>query len=394
MLVSIHAIANSILIRKALKWKNCKTTENLNFDCVSIYNNLDDYLSKSLSQIIKKKHKVKDTCKYLSNLIGIKESLDTYAWKIPCNLTAEEQHIFLHDLDFYLLLSGILIKARTLLKGYLPNCQTPSCIKLLPQFSSNPKKVKQTIHLLQESPWCISVENYFLQNLYLKLLNDYEKMNEFINTEHIIFKPFKKLEEAYNTIPETVVHENILQYNLKDSYLLINRIVDGAKEPDLWNEYRQIISEVIVLGVGSKSFFKLYINLLQQQSKTAEISIQSEITFIKKQIKRAKQFNQDMGIKSNKNLVQLNNILIQLKEMTRYTPQIQCLEWNQNPKEFVKKLHSLITNGYITLKGNNDIKPIVDIFNQFIKVKKQNSKGTLTYDSLLTYFKKMNTGEL
>ncbi len=394
MLASIHTIAGSVLMRKALKWKNLNTKDDLAFDCDFIYNHLDNYLNESLSQIIHKKHKTKDICNYLSNLYGIKESLDTYPWKIPCNLTCEEQKIFLHDLDFYILLSGVLIKARNLLKGYLPDYKTPSSTKLLPLFSSNPKKVKQTIHLLNESSWRSLVENYFMQNNYLSLLNDFEKMNEYIAVEHIIYKAYKKLEEAFNTLPATIIHENILQYNLKDAYQLICRIADSLDDTDLWNEYRQIITEVIILGVASKPFFELYIHLFQQQHQTSKGSIQSEIIFIKNQIKRAKQFNRDMAIKSNKNLVQLNNILLQLKEMTIINSQNQILEWNHNPKEFVKKLHQMISNGYLTLKGNSDIKPIFDIINQFIIVKKQNNSGNLSYDTLLTYFKKANTGEL
>jgi len=101
-----------------------------------------------------------------------------------------------------------------------------------------------------------------------------------------------------------------------------------------------------------------------------------------------------MNIKSNNNHIQLTNILIQLKESTCHKTDFQYLEWNHNPKDFVKKLHQMITKGYITLKGNNDLKPIIEIFNQFIKVKKQNNSGNLSYDSLLTYFKKANTGEL
>ncbi len=394
MLASIHTIADSILLRKSLKWKNIGSTENINFDCIAIYDHMDQLIKECLSHILQKKNNIKDVCNYLFNLIGIKESLDNYAWTIPCNLTSEEYNIFLHDLDFYLLLSGSLINARNLLKGYIPGHKTPSCIRLLPQFNSNPRKVKQTISLLEDTPWRRKVDNYYLRNNYLKVLNDIVKINEYIPSEHILYLPLKNLIVAFNSLPATTEHENVLLSNICDIYQLIKRIYDNSKEPDLWNEYRQLITEVMLLGYGSKSIYDLYFQLFQQYKNTSISAIQSEIIFIKKQLKRVKQFNRDMNIKSNNNHIQLSNILIQLKESNCHKANIQYLEWNHNPKDFVKKLHQMIAKGYITLKGNNDLKPIIEIFNQFIKVKKQNNSGNLSYDSLLTYFKKANTGEL
>jgi len=65
-----------------------------------------------------------------------------------------------------------------------------------------------------------------------------------------------------------------------------------------------------------------------------------------------------------------------------------------NPKVFVKSIQSAINNGYITLKGNSDMKPIIEFISNFVKVKKQNNSCHLTLDSLRSYFKKDKTGEL
>ncbi|MCW3808031.1 hypothetical protein [Plebeiibacterium marinum] len=394
MLPTIHTIADSILLRKSLKWKDCPAAEKMPLDCKSLYNRFELFLNKTLPDLIHKKHKSKSTQNYLTNLVCIKETLDAHPWCIPCNLNKQEHKTFLMDLDFYLMLSGILIKARRMFKGFLCGAQIPSCVRILPKFSSNPKKVQQVYNQLKSSPWRISIENYYLQNKYLKLIYENEKLCESISAEHILAKPIKLLNEAFNTLPTNFEHEKYLNHHLKDINNLLKRLNDNQEEEDVWLEYRQLISEPIVLGLGSKELCRLYMQQLNQQYNLSGNSINSEIGFIKNQLCRSKMLFKDKIIKTNNGINFLNDLKSQIHKLTDLSPDMPFIEWNHNPKDFIKSLQQIISKGYLTIKGNNDLQPIMQVISRFVKVKKQNNTGNLSYSTLLTYLRKANTGEL
>ncbi len=394
MLATIHIIADSILIRKSLKWRNCTSADKMPLECKSLYNRLDQFLNDSLSDIIHKKRKIKNTYHYLFNLISVKESMDIHPCSIPCNLNKQELQIFLQDMDFYLMLSGILIKARNLYKGFIEEANFPSCIRILPVFNSNPKKIKQVYNMLKPSQWKLLVENYYLQNRYLKTLFHTEKLCESMSVEPFLLRPLNALNEAFRTLPTNADNEHILIHNLNDINKLLIRIKDNHSEQDVWIEYRQVITEPLVLGIGYKDLCELYIQQLQLQNNLTANTINSEIVFIKNQLSRAHHLIEDNIVKSNNGINLLNHLQLKVNKLTILNPTSQFLEWNHNPKDFVKKLHRVISSGYITLKGNSDIQPILEVISRFVRVKKQNHTGNLSYATLLTYFKKANTGEL
>jgi len=75
------------------------------------------------------------------------------------------------------------------------------------------------------------------------------------------------------------------------------------------------------------------------------------------------------------------------------THKITKIRWNKSSKDFVKLFHHLIQNNSIQFENSSNTKPIVEQLHKFFEIEKDRGKGTLELESLITYFKKENTGE-
>jgi hypothetical protein len=71
----------------------------------------------------------------------------------------------------------------------------------------------------------------------------------------------------------------------------------------------------------------------------------------------------------------------------------QKLKWEKTPKEFAQTFNKLIKDNAISLKGESDTEPIVRVLSDMFEIPKRGG-GLLNSDSLSTYFKKSNTGDL
>lgn len=69
------------------------------------------------------------------------------------------------------------------------------------------------------------------------------------------------------------------------------------------------------------------------------------------------------------------------------------IKWTKSPKEFVKLFHPLIKNGTLKFKNESDVEPIVKQLYKLFEMDKKRGSGSVELDSLLTYFKKENTGD-
>ena len=70
------------------------------------------------------------------------------------------------------------------------------------------------------------------------------------------------------------------------------------------------------------------------------------------------------------------------------------IKYSKSAKDFVKLFHPLIKDKTLSFKGNSDTESIVRMLFNFFEIEKSKGKGEVTLDSLSTYFKKENTGDL
>ncbi len=395
MLATIHIISDNIIFRKSYNWKNTSLNDNCDFECEKLYNTGENYFINCLENLSKKQI-TKQIEKCINNLYSIKAKLDFHPWHIPTTLNNNEFNCFLKDLDFYLMLSGLLIKASELFTGYMNKVKGISYFNMLPCFSSNSKKVQQTLNILPASKWQQNISLQNLQNVYLNNLHQFEVNFSGFDKYSISFKICNQLFQQLGNKHNSMLDEEIYAKRL----VKLNQMMQSDQFViESWKNIRQIIMEGIIIGSTPDYYTDLYYDLIKIKMQQSNIeNLDEEIDFLKYQQKQIAQL-----IKNKVNISPrcIMNIKILIKKVMRLKKEdkelqsLNCyLEWTHNPKDFVKSIHTAISNGYLKLKGNTDMEPIIHFLTNFIKVRKQNNSGSLSTSSLLSYFKKANVGDL
>ncbi len=70
------------------------------------------------------------------------------------------------------------------------------------------------------------------------------------------------------------------------------------------------------------------------------------------------------------------------------------IKWTKSSKDFVKHFAPLIKDKTLSFKGNSDTESIVRLLHSFFEIDKTKGDGELTFESLSTYFKKENSGDV
>ncbi len=400
MLALIHTISENIIIRKSLKWTNLSVDKDETFDCANIYAQMESFMNKNLNKLSCNKTKLNLIEKCMQNVLSVKNSLDQTPWSIPNHVNDNERSIFLKDLDFYLMISTILLKSCSLFKGFIPKHHCPPISMILPVFASNKKRVNQVVSCLNNSKWKQSV-NYYMQNSqYLNALEELEIQLKKPNYNKEINQLQQLLIHNFSVLPETQLDEYYKTITIKElnKHFKLLKVIPNQISNNEWKAVRYLISVLIMHSEDVEPIVSIYQNLRKSLTEKNELNVKAEKQFFRKQIQLINKLSHK---KVEINPLALNTCTEIFEELniskTVAIPglaQETYLEWIHNPKVFVTYLQSAITNGYITLKGNADMKPIIEFISTFVKVKKQNNSGNLSVDSLISYFKKASTGEL
>ncbi|MCW3786435.1 hypothetical protein [Plebeiibacterium sediminum] len=390
MIATLHNITDSIVIRKSLKWRNCILNDDNKTECNTIFENMQLMLLKFLRKLSKNSSKTDLVSHCIRNVYSIKSRLQEKEWPLPCSLSKNENEVYLHDFNFYLMLCGILTKASTLFKGYLSAKDRLSFAQTLPVVQGNSRRIIQTINLLPQTTWIqiIKLEqekNKFLQSLdmldhKISELDPSSAAYSFLSNYHMsITSSPDNLEQEKHIIK---CHQNILQ------------IVDDYKHLDSYNMTSELMHEGFKLGwTHKKTKEKIYDYFMNDYLNKAFIV--SEIKKLRYTQKKCKKLISKGVIKNERVMNFMNEIILKLSQLSKKDTVVHdYIEWTHSPKEFVKAIHKFITEGYINFKGNTDLQPIVEHLTRFIKVRKMNNSGMLTQSSLLSYFKKANSGDL
>jgi len=395
MLVQLHHIANEIILRKSIKWKGEITPTNDNNTHVELFAGLEKQMDVYLSEIMSGKTKAKSVVKCLKNIYSIKQRLDEPAWHEPTNLNTDEYKVFLNDLDFYMLLSGVLLKCNDLFCGYLSQADSLSCVQMLPVIKFNPKRVKLILQSLPESIWLKTILFHRNHSAYINEMVMFEKLVQHIPHNHLFYDLMNQSVTALCKLPVCQLEEQIRLRALKEINSVLN-LGDGVK--DNWEACRTIIVGSILLGTELEKTSSAYLNSFMNQPEVNKDKIKYELDELELEIQQlSNNENKDNVLVRSciKSLKFIKHKLNQLNKAKKNSEPIKpLLEWSYSPKEFVKRLQEMISKGYVNIKGCTDVKPIVEYICKFVKVRKQNDSGSMELSSLLSYFKKAKTGDL
>ncbi len=399
MFALIHSISNNIIYRKSLKWKNISSDDHETFECTDIYQQMESFMNKSLNKLTCNKTKLTLIEKCLQNVLSVKNNLDRTPWSIPWQLKEADYSVFLKDLDFYLMISGLLLKSCSLFKGFIPKRHCPPISKILPLFASNSKKVQQTISQLPNSKWIQTIHFYQQNNEYISALEQLEIQLRKPNYNKDAIKLTQLVFETFSVWPETRLDESYKTKAIKElnkHFKYFNAIPKQISHKE-WKAIRYAITTLLLYAEDTETVTHIYYSTKQCLIANNEFNNKEEKHFFKKQIEETQRLLTKKIEVNAQALYTMTDIFEELDAITgthKQENQEAYIEWCHNPKVFVKSIQSAINNGYIKLKGNTDTKPIIELISTFVKVKKQNKTGNLTFDSLLSYFKKASTGDL
>ncbi|MCW3805404.1 hypothetical protein [Plebeiibacterium marinum] len=392
MFATIHTITDDVIFRKSINWKNTNIKDSINIDCEKMYNGIESNFNKLIGKG-SLKHVIKKARCYIDNLLTVKEKLSVKPWHFPTNLSPVEYQSFLQDTNFYLMISGVLIKASFMFSGFLSTLKNYSVVKLLPRFSSQPRKVNEALARLRSYKWIKTISYYGNHNAFLNALDEYKELINKVPGSSMLFPVVTELYKDLNREPVTQQEEEYLTGKL----MAVNKRLSACSDFKEWYKVRPIILAGLTMAGNHEFYRSAYINILNETVDVDNSEVMhEELCFVKHEYEEAKLLLKQENSFVPKSVTYFKELVYQVaklnkKKSSRFDGYI---EWTHNPKEFVKSIHAAISNGYISLKGNTDMKPILEFLSQFIKVKKQNNKGCLTRKSLITYFKRANTGDL
>lgn len=401
MLPIIHSIADQIIFRKSLKWKDIEFQKHTPIDCLHLYTQLEKSMYIFLNQLITNEKKAELIQQCISNLCSIKGRLDEVPWIVSHKLSDEVKAIYLNDLDFYLMLSGILLKSHSVFNGFIPNDQLPAQTKMIPLFSSHPKRVKQVLSQIPNSKWTQTIACYQKNNKYLRELIELKKHTYKNNNNPKLKLLFNKMLSFFQTYPDTQYEENHKEKIIKRLNMRLQTFNTFPKELDILHHKltRAAFSAILIYGdITTGKLIPTYFSLMNKLLHSNPYYTKDDVHFFKKLEKQHCSLNKEkLPINPLLN-VHLYEVLNHLHKIRKNFQPLSVahpfITWTHNPKIFVKMVHSAINEGYISFRGNSDIKPIIEFLCQFIHVRKQNNSGILSASSLLTYFKKANSGDL
>ncbi len=398
MITSIHNITDSIILRKSFRWKSAIINDDQIINCNSIYHRIEKLMEAKLQKLSLKKNKF-NVIPCILNLYSVKKRLEETPWVIPGNLNQEENRSFLQDLDFYLMISGSLLKIHNLFSGFISKCKSLSVLQMLPVFDSHPKRVRQVLCLLDDSKWVQYIMYSQENNRYLKELNDLEIIIHSKQSDSVLYYSLSEIYRVFNSQPLNLKDEEDKSRLLAKINLYLKGIVCTQKDLDM--QSWKLLKQALLMAMQADENCELdkeYIRCIEILSEIEGFSYTNEIKFIKKALKKEQAKTRSKKQCNTNYIAALDMVKDYLvtrhNQMNLENDNGRYIEWTHNPKEFVKSIHTLISKGYLSVKGNSDVLPIIEILSKFVKVRKHNDSGNLGFNSLMTYFKKASVGDL
>nr|WP_321452409.1 hypothetical protein [uncultured Carboxylicivirga sp.] len=323
----------------------------------------------------------------LQNLLLIKQRLDIIQWEALFGLEVSKRNLFRHDLLFYLMICCLLQQCCRWFKSFCTDKYIPSSIALMPQIDTHAVQLQQILHS--------EINNYkWLQNTFQTPTSEYYEILNQTDTVYNLIEdqfPFSDLLMMCIRLLSNYPIKQKEEIKLTNLLKKLNNHLYSYQNSSSYHSLRSSLAIMMMIIPPHLLLFNNYINRYQTLLKDKQ-SLIDEITFWEQITKKAK-------ILRPKAITSFTILITKLKHMTKSDltsnkDHSLKVKYSGAPEDFVRILHQDVCRGMFSVNNAKDTTSIVRFFYSHIEIQKKNGTGPITFNTLLTYFKRANAGDL
>jgi len=388
MLNQLYRLAVPIIQRKKEKWKASPPSDI--YPIMELHDTFIEDLYQRLERLEMGELNVVCIGLQYKGLVNLKLKLDKEAWQRPNGIDQNRMACFAHDLLFYLMVNSLLEQATYLFGAYLRNEEQASQSSLYHRIKQNNHKVLNTyLNHLSSTTW--------LENILQRDEPNY-------------FKEWYKLQKTlkHKTIPSALLgllHDKTAQLDVlpvsieeETKQLIqverINHLMERFIQNQQWTALRELIHFCLV-DCQVKRFMIDDFLQLQHVYRTDQL-IEEDRKFWEEGLNTMMKTHQDYPPAYH-----LYQQIIQACQQQQPGKKTDCrqlchytIDWVGHPFTLLRLLHPILTKGQLLIDGSPDLSRLSAFLSSLLRIKKVRSEGYLTSSTLLTYMKKMNSGDI
>lgn len=390
ILAKLHQTANWVLERRQNNWQLTNNTGMV--DIEQLHQEGVDKLYLWLDQLESfqcKWTKVRDN---LYNLCTLKAQLEDQPWRLPDGAYTQ-MALFKHDILFYLMINSLVHQSCDCFKSFCAPDEYPSASFLYPKLGIPQKRLVQ---LLGEDAsigsWVLNVLQY--PNLsYQIVLSQLQQWHAQLTPSDPTCSIMQPLLSQLSEPPKRAwVEHRWLQ--------VMEQLLDKTKgnaEKLPWPAMREVLALVVRYGpvqvLPVDAFCRLYEH--DQQSRT---SLRNELDFWRMQLTMVPWPEQHDNPGANG---VFQAIISYLEEQERRSLQDEYGKFhkvkavfNESPEAFARLFHQAISRGLFSVNKAVDVGSVLEFLLAHFTIYKKNGGGEVRFNTLLTYFKRLNSGDM
>ncbi len=393
MLYQLYRLAIPLLERKKTNWQDLSQLEVV--PVLQLQQEFSEELYTCLQQLEEETINWSYVYNKYRSLQKLKLLLDEAPWCKPATQQADRMSGFVHDLLIYLMICSLLQQATILFQGFLDTNQQPSAIGLYHRVKHSNKWLLNCFSkYMPESDWLRQLLNQEAP----RLLQEDDQLHKLIKKVslpvcliHLVHDTWEPL----TAFPENRSYEYLLIQDIKD----LNRYLVRFRQHHQWEALREIIHACLMRSESHSFFVEDYVLLLQKYQSASNY---------KDELQYWKQAKKQFVAAHNSELIQLTPSYRVYKRIIKTCKSLQTdrtnntcrqlcqyqIDWIGHPITLLRHLHPLVSKGQLLINGACDLSTFARFISSLGRVKKVRSEGYLSDSTLLTYLKKLNSGDI
>nr|WP_319398927.1 hypothetical protein [uncultured Carboxylicivirga sp.] len=379
----IRNITREILHRKKMNWDKCICPTyhppfEENFLLITM---CDTMIDSFLNTMLEEDSHRKRIHRHIQFISQIKELLHAQWPELPY-LNAHPKQWYIHDVLFFIKICHHLTETLCYCKNYINLKELPSEHFCCALSSTLPGYILEDPTLIKQYP-----ELNLTTVAASKLINICKSIID--KTQGDPFLLTTSIKRLLKQGPTSLAHE---QYclNILNSHL----ITIDKYDCDIINDHQLLSTSLALSYTNIEETFSIintYIKHTIKQPDTT-IKLQTECVFWKLFLAHITtiipshfRHKKDITNRIKSIINMLNN------NENHISPQAPIFEWHGSTGEFVRYFYDLISGRKLSSNKSYDMEPYVRQLHRTISIKKDKGQGYLSCNSLLTYFKQMNS---